>query len=154
MHARILLSLTLTFSSLAVSGCERLHIVLRDGDLAFSATSDDPGQVQRLGASKDFSEIANAKLAAVRQTADLGVTEVDVVETHYVHRTNDVVYTGRITFRCRSGEDFCSPIQTTSISGSRPRNVFWRWPSRMGVNPFGGDMTRPNNHSPSGPRER
>jgi hypothetical protein len=136
MHTHTLPVLTLTLAILGLSGCERLQVVLREGDLAFSASGDGSGQVQRLGASKDFSEIANAKLAGVRQTADPGVTEVEVVETHYVHRTNDVVYTGRITFRCRSGEDYCAPVQTTSLSGARPRDVFWRWPSRMGVNPF------------------
>jgi hypothetical protein len=120
MHTHTLPVLTLALAILGVSGCERLHILLRNGDLEFSATGDGSGQVQRIGASKEFSEIANAKLAANRQTTDPGVTEVDVVETHYVHRTNEVVYTGRITFRCRSGEDYCSPIQTTSLSGTRP----------------------------------
>jgi hypothetical protein len=33
-------------------------------------------------------------------------------------------------------EDFCSPIQTTSISGTRPRDVFWLWPSRIDVTLF------------------
>ena len=136
MHTHIVRILTLSLVILGLSGCERLDTLVRNGDLAFSATGDGSGHVQRLGASKEFSEIANAKVAAVRRAADVGVTEVDVVETHYVHKTNAVVYTGRITFRCRSGEDCCSPIQTTSLSGTRPRDVFWRWPSRMGVNPF------------------
>src|SRR5688500_2333669 len=120
MHARILLSLTLVLMTFGLSGCERLHIVLRDGDLEFSSTGDDAGQVQRSGASKAFADVANAKRAAARVTSESGATEVDVVDTHYVHRANDVIYVGRITFRCRSGEDYCSPIRTTSISGTRP----------------------------------
>ena len=109
--------------------------MLRNWDLAFSARSTDGKYVERLGASKDFSEIANAKLVAVRHSGDSKVTEFDVVETHYLHRTNTVVYTGRITFRCQGDEAFCSPIQMNPISGTRPRNVFWRWPSRMDIDP-------------------
>jgi hypothetical protein len=109
-------------------GCDTAQIRWRDGDLEWSFLWDD-GRVEHVSAAKGHSQIAKGKLLAIRPTDNPDVTEIDVEETHYVWRTSQVVYSGQITFRCRAAKAFCRPIRTSPVSGTRPRNVFWRWPA-------------------------
>ena len=80
--------------------------------------------------------MATARRLSGRTTHDPGVTEIEVEETHFVKGTTDVVYRGRVTFRCKAHESFCQPIRVTPEFGERPRDVFWRWPSRVDARPF------------------
>lgn len=86
-----------------------------------------------MSVSTDTRVIASAKRVGVRMIADSTVTEIDVDETHFVRGTLEIVYTGRIVFQCTSGEDYCTRTLVTPVSGTRPRDAFRRWPSRIGV---------------------
>jgi Flp pilus assembly secretin CpaC len=117
-------------------GCDRLDRVaalLRDHDLEFHYLGDDAGQVERASVSVDTRVIATARHMQTRVTADPALTEIEVEETHFVRGTLDVTYRGRITFGCAVEQAFCVPLRVTPVSGTRARNVFWRWPARMGA---------------------
>jgi len=124
-------------SALAVNaGCQRFDRVaefIRDHDLEFHFIGDDAGHVERASVSQDTRVIATARQSPARVTADPAVTEIEVEETHFVRGTLEVTYTGRITFACRAGQAFCVPLRATPTSGTRARNVFWRWPASMGA---------------------
>jgi len=112
------------------AGCDHLDRVaglLRDHDLEFHYLGDDAGRVERASVSVD------TRAMRTRVTADPALTEVEVKETLFVRGTLDVTYTGRIVFGCRVGQAFCASLRVTPMSGSRSRNVFWRWPARMGA---------------------
>jgi hypothetical protein len=113
-----------------LASCDRLTM-LRDRDLAFSYTGDDAGAVERASVDSNTRVIASAKRVATRATPDPAVTEVDVDETHFVPGTLNVVYTGRIVFHCRTAEAWCQRVREAATSGSRPRDVFRKWPSRL-----------------------
>jgi len=123
-----LLSVVLAAGLLA--SCDRLTMLL-DRDLAFSYTGDDTGAVERASVDSDTRVIASAKRVATRATTDPAVTEIDVDETHFVRGTLNVVYTGRIVFHCRTGEAWCQRVREAATSGTRPRDVFRKWPSRI-----------------------
>jgi hypothetical protein len=59
------------------------------------------------------------------------VVEIDVDETHFVRGTLNVVYTGTIVFHCKTGEAWCQRVSEIATSGSRPRDVFRKWPLRL-----------------------
>jgi hypothetical protein len=113
-----------------LASCDRLTVLL-DRDLAFSYTADDTGAVERASVDSDTRVIASAKRVATRATTDPGVTEIDVDETHFVRGTLNVVYTGRIVFHCRTREAWCQRVREAATSGTRPRDVFKKWPSRI-----------------------
>ena len=118
-------------SLLVASGCNQLNLFL-NADLEFAYISDESGRVERASVSTGTRVIATARRSGARQTADPDVTEIDVDETHFVRGTLDVVYTGSIVFQCRTGEGWCRATSVTPVSGTRPRNVFRRWPLRIG----------------------
>ena len=80
--------------------------------------------------------IATARRLSGRVTSDPEVTEIEIGETHFVKGTPEVVYRGRVTFRCKADKSFRQPMRVTPEFGERPRDVFWPWPSRMGALPF------------------
>jgi hypothetical protein len=123
-----LLSVVLAAGLLA--SCDRLTMLL-NRDLAFSYTGDDTGAVERASVDSDTRVIASAKRVATRATTDPAVTEVDVDETHFVRGTPNVVYTGKIVFHCRMGEAWCRRVSEAATAGTRPRDVFRKWPSRI-----------------------
>jgi hypothetical protein len=114
---------------LAALGCNQLDL-LWNSDLEFHYVGDEFGRVERASVSTGTRVIATAKRLDVRMTDNPEVTEIDVDETHFVRGTLNVVYEGRIVFQCRM-EDWCQPIRVTVVSGTRSRNVFRRWPSRI-----------------------
>ena len=91
--------------------------------------------VERASADQDTRVIATARRLSGRVTDDPEVTEIEIEETHFVKGTPDVVYRGRVTFRCKADSSFCQPTRVIPEVGVRPRDVFWRWPSRMGAMP-------------------
>jgi hypothetical protein len=116
------------------AGCQRfdrIAALLRDHDLEFHFIGDDVGKVERASVSVDTRVIATARQSQTRVTANPAVTEVEVEETHFVRGTLTVTYTGRVTFACTAGQAFCTPLRVTPASGTRARNVFWRWPASM-----------------------
>lgn len=115
-------------------GCDRLRR-LWDRDLEVAYVGDESGLVERASVSTDTKVIASARRTGVRRTENPDVTELDVDETHYVRGTLDVVYTGRIVFRCNWTEDTCQRIRVAPTSGTRPRDVFRQWPLRVGGPP-------------------
>ena len=135
MHRSV--SLLVLVLALAVSGgCQRFESVaalLRDHDLEFHYIGDDAGHVERASVSVDTRVIATARQTQTRATANPAVTEVEVEETHFVRGTLQVTYTGHVTFACTAGQAFCPPLRVTAASGTRARNVFWRWPASMGT---------------------
>jgi hypothetical protein len=92
--------------------------------------------VERASVDQGTRVIATARRLSERTTHDPGVTEIEIEETHFVKGTTDVVYRGRVTFRCKADESFCQPITVTPEFSERPRDVFWRWPSRPDARPF------------------
>ena len=132
MKARQLLWTAACICTLLIGpGCDRLQR-LSDRDLEFSYVGDDSGLVEQASVSTDTKVIASARRMGVRRTENPDVTELDVDETHYVRGTLDVVYTGRIVFRCSSTEGICQRILVSPTSGTRPRDVFRQWPLRIG----------------------
>jgi hypothetical protein len=125
-----LLSVVLAAGLLA--SCDRLSMFL-NRDLSFSYTGDDTGAVELASVDSDTRVIASAKRVATRATTDPAVTEIDVDETHFVRGTLNVVYTGRIVFHCRTGEAWCPRVREAATSGTRPRDLFRQWPSRIGA---------------------
>jgi hypothetical protein len=128
--------LVLIGAAVVTGGCERLarlSEIYRDFDLEFHYVGTDPDGVERASVSIDTRVIASARRTSARPGADPSVTEVEVAETHFVHGTPDVVYTGRITFACVAGQPFCSVVRVTPVSGTRPRDIFWRWPAWIGA---------------------
>ena len=122
--------LSVVFAAGLLASCDQLTM-LRNRDLAFSYTGDDTGAVERASVDSNTQVIASAKRIATRATTDPAVSEVDVDETHFVRGTPNVVYTGKIVFQCRRGEAWCERVREAATSGSRPRDVFRKWPSRL-----------------------
>jgi hypothetical protein len=121
---------------MAAGGCERLRRlgeIYRDFDLEFHYVGSDAGLVERASVSTDTRVIASARRTGARPGPDPSVAEVDVTETHFVRGKPDVLYTGRITFACVAGQPFCSVVRVTPVSGTRPRDIFWRWPAWIGA---------------------
>jgi hypothetical protein len=114
---------------LAVS-CDRLTMLV-DRDLSWSYAGDDAGAVDRASVASDEQVIASAKRLAVRATAEPTLTEIHAEETHFVRGTLTVVYTGRLVFHCKTGESWCRRVGEATVSGTRPRDVFRKWPSRI-----------------------
>ena len=121
---------SIVFAAGLLASCDRVTM-WRNRDLAFSYTGDDTGSVERASVDSDSRVIASAKRIASRATTDPVVAEIDVDETHFIRGTLNVVYTGRIVFHCRTGEAWCQRVREVATSGSRPRDVFRKWPSRL-----------------------
>ena len=113
-----------------LSACDRVTM-LRNRDLAFSYSGDDGGSVERASVDSDSRVIASATRVATRATTDPAVREIDVDETHFIRGTLNVVYTGRVVFHCRAGDEWCQRVREVPTSGARPRDVFRKWPSRL-----------------------
>jgi hypothetical protein len=115
-----------------LASCDQATVLL-NRDLSFSYLGDDTGGVERASVASDTRVIASARRVAVRGTDDPAVTRIDVDETHFVRGTLDVVYTGRIVFQCTAGEAWCERVDVAPVSGTRPRDVFRKWPLRMEI---------------------
>lgn len=94
-----------------------------EGDLEIASVGDG-SVVERASASQDTRVIATARRLSGRTTDDM--TEIEIEETHFVKGTTDVVYRGRVTFRCKADQPFCQPMRVTPEFGARPRDVLWR----------------------------
>jgi hypothetical protein len=133
MNARRLLwTLVCTGVLLIGPGCDSLTR-LWESDLEIAYLGDESGYVGRASVSTGTKVIASARRVAVRRTENPNVTELDVDESHYVRGTLDVVYTGRIVFRCNTNQELCQRIQVAPTSGTRPRDVFRQWPLKIGA---------------------
>jgi len=130
IHGIILGASALTLVILLAPGCNQLNLLL-NADLEFAYIGDESGQVERASVSTGTRVIASARRSGTRMTDDPAVTEIDVDETHFVRGTLDVVYKGSIVFQCRTDEAWCRPTRVRPMYGTRPRNVFRRWPSRI-----------------------
>jgi hypothetical protein len=136
MNVRVLA--LFAFSVICTCGCQRLEVLRvlwMQGDLEVAYVGEG-SVVERASVDQDTRVIATARRLSGRGTNDPEVTEIEIEETHFVKGTPDVVYRGRVTFRCRGDEPFCQPTRVTPEFGARPRDVFWRWPSRMDARPF------------------
>ena len=131
----------LAFFAFAVTctlGCQRLEVLRvlwMQGDLGVAYVGEG-SVVERASIDQDTRVIATARRLSGRITNDPEVTEIEIEETHFVKGTTEVVYRGRVTFVCKADESFCQPIRVSPEFGERPRDVFWRWPSRMDAWPF------------------
>jgi len=126
------------FSVISTCGCQRLEglrALWMQGDLGVAYVGEG-AVVERASVDQDNRVIATARRLSGRGTNDPKVTEIEIEETHFVKGTPDVVYKGRVTFQCKASEPFCQPMSVTPEFGARPRDVFWRWPSRMDAQPF------------------
>ena len=126
------------FAVIWTCGCqrlERLRVLWMQGDLGVAYVGDG-SVVERASVDQDTRVIATARRLSGRATNDPDLTEVEIEETHFVKGTTNVVYRGRVTFRCKADEPFCQPMRVTPELGARPRDVFWRWPARMDALPF------------------
>ena len=126
------------FAIISTVGCQRiedLRVLWMQGDLGIAYVGEG-SVVERASADQDTRVIATARRLSGRTTNDPAVTEIEIEETHFVKGTTDVVYRGRVTFRCKADEPYCPPMRVTPEFGARPRDVFWRWPSRMDAWPF------------------
>jgi len=131
---RLAAGLALLLAAGLATGCERLDTLVtlfRNSDLEFLYTGDAVRGPERASVSSNTRVVAQARRLDVRATADPSVTEIEIEETHFRVGQPDVLYTGRVVFRCRRGDDFCAAVRATPTSGSRPRDVFWRWPVSM-----------------------
>jgi hypothetical protein len=132
MNTSRLLGIAAVVSGMAIApGCERLTRMW-NSDLEYAYLADESGRVDRASVSTDTRVIASAERVGVRATEEPGVSELEVEETHFVRGTLEVVYTGRLVFRCRVEQAFCSRLAAEGRSGTRPRDVFRQWPMRIG----------------------
>ena len=69
--------------------------------------------VERASVDQGTRVIATARRLSGRVTNDPEVTEIEIEETHFVKGTTEVVYRGRVMFRCKADESFCQPIRVT-----------------------------------------
>ena len=128
---QLLHAATCVLAILVGAGCDQLRR-WSDLDLEMGYLGDESGFVDRASVSTDTKVIASARRVGVRRTDGPGITELDVEETHYVRGTLEVVYTGQIVFRCDSAQGVCDRIHVEPTSGTRPRDIFRRWPLRIG----------------------
>lgn len=119
-----LLYLALAFTLLG-GGCGR--------DLTFRYEYNGPS-VETASAYSDESLVAIAKRTSWRPVGGPTVVDIEVEETHFAQGTQEVIYKGRLVFRCRTNEAYGERITDTPLFGKRPRDVFRRWPyARMGI---------------------
>jgi hypothetical protein len=131
MHTRQLLPTLACLCALCAAGCDTVAR-LCGVDLEVAHVSDDAGYVELASVSTGTRVIASAKRVAVRKTERPDVTELDVEETHYVRGTTDVVYKGRLVFRCEGAQEICTRTAMAPTSGTRPRDLFREWPLKIG----------------------
>ena len=106
---RLAAGLALLLAAVLGAGCERfdtLVTLFRNSDLEFLYTGDAVRGPERASVSLNTRVVAQARRLDVRPTADPSVTEIEIEETHFRVGRPDVLYTGRVVFRCRRGEDF------------------------------------------------
>ena len=120
-------ALALGFTLLA-GGCDR--------GLKIRYQYDGSGLVETVSVRSGDSIVAVAKRLSIRSAGGPTVTDIQVEETHFAPGTQEVVYKGKMVFRCRTNEPFGERITDTPLSGTRPQDVFRRWP--YATAPFGG----------------
>jgi len=128
----------LLFAVAVGAGCQRLDTIVtlyRNSDLEFHYTADGAGGPELASVSSHTCVIAQARRLDARTTGDPAVAEIEVEETQFPACKPNVIYRGRVVFRCHRGEEFCTAVRVTPMSGSRPRDVFSRWPASMGSRP-------------------
>ena len=111
-------------------------IILGDGcseSLRVQYNYDGNEMVETAFIMKGESLVAIGKRAPIRPRVGPAVTdlEVEVEETHFTPGTQNVVYKGRLVFRCRINEVWCERIADVVVLGTRPRDVFPRWPYNL-----------------------
>lgn len=138
VEVRVRVAAFVAFSVISTLGCQRiehLRVLWMQGDLGVAYVGKG-SVVERASVDQDTRVIATARRLNAYTTADPAVTEIEIEETHFVKGTTDLVYRGRVTFRCLADEPFCQPVSVDPELGVRPRDVFWRWPTRMDARPF------------------
>ena len=138
VEARVRVVAFVALAAICTFRCQRvedLRVLWMQGDLGVAYVGEG-SVVERASADQDTRVIATARRLSGRVTNDPEVTEIEIEETHFVKGTPEVVYRGRVTFRCDADKSFCQPMRVTPEFGERPRDVFWRWPSRMGALPL------------------
>jgi hypothetical protein len=132
---RRVVGLALIFAAGLAAGCQRLDTIVtlvRTAGLEFHYTGDGARSPDWASVSSPTCVIAQARRLNPQPNVDAAIAEIEIEETHFPACSPQVIYTGRVVFRCGRGEEFCTPVRTTPLSGSRPRNVFFRWPTSMG----------------------
>ena len=82
------------------------------GDLGVAYVGEG-SVVERASVDQGTRVIATARRLSGRMTDDPELTEVEIEETHFVKGTTEVVYRGRVTFRCKADESFCQPMRVS-----------------------------------------
>lgn len=54
--------------------------------------------------------------------------DIEVEETYFSPKTGDIVYKGRLVFRCRANVEMGERIEVKPILGERPQDLFLEWP--------------------------
>lgn len=73
------------------------------------------------------SLIAKAERVGMRP-GEPGILDIEVAETHFHQKTGEIVYKGKMVFRCRTNMEWGERIKVTPLSGKRPRDLFREWP--------------------------
>ena len=105
-----------------------------DRDLKVRYQYNPFGLVESATIHRGDSVVAVARHVSIAPVGGPTVTDVGVEEVHFGRGTQDVLYKGRMVFRCKTNQEFCDRISVTPLQGTRPRDLFKRWPyATMGM---------------------
>lgn len=83
--------------------------------------------VESAVAYRGESLIAKAERVGLRPNGPT-ILDIEVEETHFSPKTGDIVYKGKMVFRCRTNVEVGERIEVKPILGKRPRDLFREWP--------------------------
>lgn len=73
------------------------------------------------------SLIAKAERVGMRP-GEPGSLDIEVAETHFLQKTGEIVYKGKMVFRGRTNMEWAERIKVMPVSGKKPRDLFREWP--------------------------
>lgn len=78
-------------------------------------------------AYKGESLIAKAERVGMHPVEPVTM-DIEVAETYFHQKTGEIVYKGKMVFRCRANVEMGERINVTPVFGKRPRDLFREWP--------------------------
>lgn len=73
------------------------------------------------------SLIAKAERVGMRG-GEPGILDFEIAETHFHQKTGEIVYQGKMVFRCKTNAEWGERTKVTPVSGKRPKDLFREWP--------------------------
>jgi len=114
-----LLAVIFVILSVLVLGCS--------SDVEIVYNFDAFEMVESALAYKGGSLIAKAERVGMRPVEPT-IMDIEVVETYFHPESGEIIYKGKMLFRCRTNIEMGERVKVTPIFGKKPMDLFRKWP--------------------------